>query len=67
VSHGRPKLTKKETHYTPKAMIPQEACSRCVHYRRPNVCAMVEGHINPAGWCNRFIKRATGPGERRVP
>jgi hypothetical protein len=52
------KLSKRAVSYTPKADMPSESCRWCVHYRDRNSCSMVEGHINPFAWCDRFIKRA---------
>lgn len=33
-------------------------CSGCVHFLRPNRCAIVAGAISPNGWCRFYERRA---------
>jgi hypothetical protein len=32
-------------------------CDACTHWQPPNACAIVEGPINPAGWCGAFAPK----------
>ncbi len=32
-------------------------CSGCLHFQAPNSCRVVEGEINPGGYCVLFTKR----------
>ena len=34
-------------------------CSGCVNFQPPNACAIVEGEINPNGWCVAFAPKAS--------
>lgn len=33
-------------------------CSDCVNFVKPNACKIVEGNINPNGWCVAFAPNA---------
>lgn len=33
-------------------------CDACLHWQPPNACAIVEGSINPAGWCGAYAPKA---------
>jgi hypothetical protein len=35
-----------------------QLCSICVNFQAPNACAIVEGKINPVGWCVAFAPKA---------
>lgn len=35
-----------------------QRCDACTHWQPPNACAIVEGEINPAGWCGAFAPKA---------
>ena len=39
---------------TPKG--PQE-CDNCLHFVAPSSCKMVEGKINPKGWCQLYAPK----------
>lgn len=34
-----------------------QRCDQCTHWQPPNACAIVEGPINPAGWCGAFAPK----------
>ena len=36
---------------------PQEHCSLCRYFMRPDACELVFGRINPKGWCRFFEVR----------
>jgi High potential iron-sulfur protein len=33
-------------------------CSECAYFEKPNACKIVEGDINPDGWCQLWTKAA---------
>ena len=33
-------------------------CDGCNFFVAPNSCKMVDGEINPSGWCNLWVKKA---------
>jgi hypothetical protein len=35
-----------------------QRCDGCNNFQPPNACKMVEGEINPQGWCSLFAKKA---------
>lgn len=35
-----------------------QRCDACIHWQPPNACAIVEGPINPAGWCGAYAPKA---------
>jgi hypothetical protein len=35
----------------------QQRCEICVQFRQPHRCKLVEGAINPQGWCQFFAAR----------
>ena len=47
------KLTQKEVSYqdTPKGT---QQCDKCMQFQPPSACKLVEGAINPQGWCTVF-------------
>jgi len=47
------KIAQKVVQYqeTPKG---DQKCSICVNFEPPNACKIVEGTINPNGWCIAF-------------
>jgi len=50
------KAAKKLVQYqeTPKN---NQKCSTCLHFVEPNSCKLVEGKINPEGWCALFAPK----------
>ena len=32
-------------------------CSACLNFEPPNTCAVVDGFINPEGWCVAFVPK----------
>lgn len=50
------KLTKYQVSYEPEASNPKEHCSICEHYVNKTTCEIVQGKINPEGWCKKFEK-----------
>ena len=35
-------------------------CAACTQFQAPNACKLVEGDINPEGWCQLYTPRAHG-------
>ena len=35
-------------------------CDKCVNWVAPNACKIVEGNINPKGWCVAFAPKEGG-------
>jgi len=58
------KLSKEEVRYTPRADDRRHRCGICVHFISDGRCKIVEGHINPDGWCRKFERRETLPTEK---
>jgi hypothetical protein len=61
----------KSTAYYRDAPSGPEFCGRCVHFRPPAACQIVEPPISPGGWCRYFYPQpavvyrrgpAVGPG-----
>jgi hypothetical protein len=50
------KIAQKLVLYQEKPKGPQE-CDTCLHFVAPNSCKMVEGKINPKGWCSLFAQK----------
>ena len=50
------KIAQKLVQYQEKPKGPQE-CDTCLHFVAPNGCKMVEGKINPKGWCSLFAPK----------
>jgi hypothetical protein len=53
---GQQKIAQKLVQYQEKPKGPQE-CDTCLHFVAPNGCKMVEGKINPKGWCSLFAPK----------
>ncbi len=52
-----PKLVQyQEVQYQEKPKGTQE-CDGCLHFVAPSSCKMVEGKINPKGWCALFAPK----------
>ncbi len=53
---AQPKIAQKLVQYqeTPKG--PQE-CDNCLHFVAPASCKMVDGKINPKGWCSLYAPK----------
>ncbi|MBI1868415.1 MAG: high potential iron sulfur protein [Methylocystis sp.] len=34
-----------------------QRCDACVHFEPPSSCKLIEGEINPSGWCKMFKKK----------
>lgn len=47
------KISKLEAHYTDRGT-PEENCGRCEHFEEPHYCELVEGTIDPHGWCKYY-------------
>ena len=39
---------------TPKG---DQRCDGCMLFQLPNACKVVQGEINPSGWCQLFVKK----------
>ena len=50
------KIAQKLVQYQEKPKGPQE-CDTCLHFVAPNSCKMVDGKINPKGWCSLFAPK----------
>lgn len=50
------KIAQKLVHYQEKPKGPQE-CDNCLHFVAPSSCKMVEGKINPKGWCQLYAPK----------
>ena len=50
------KVAPKLVQYQEKPKGAQE-CDHCLHFIAPNSCKMVEGKINPKGWCALFAPK----------
>ena len=48
------KKSKAAVNYTNRASMASQRCDACKHFLRPGSCTLVEGAINPAGWCKLF-------------
>lgn len=55
--------TKYQVKYESEASNPKEHCVICEHYINKNKCELVQGKINPEGWCNKFDKIPTSDKE----
>lgn len=51
-----PPNTKADVDYGP-AKPGGDICADCVHFLAPGACALVQGDIDPAGWCRLFKDR----------
>jgi hypothetical protein len=53
------KTTQKAVGYqdTPKGA---QRCDNCTQFEAPSSCKVVEGNIEPAGWCKVYVKKPTG-------
>ena len=36
----------------------EQRCDGCSSFQPPNACKMVDGEINPQGWCSLFTKKS---------
>jgi hypothetical protein len=52
-SQGKPKVSKVSARYQDNPNKGRQ-CSGCVHFLGPSDCAIVNGHVNPEGWCRHF-------------
>jgi|SRR5215469_4267993 len=48
------KMNKKEANYHERS-IDMLKCKGCMMFRRPDACKLVEGEINPDGWCEHYL------------
>ena len=55
-SDAQQKVAQKLVQYqqTPKG---DQKCSTCLHFVAPDSCKLVEGKINPEGWCALFAPK----------
>jgi hypothetical protein len=35
----------------------EHRCDNCLQFQPPSSCKVVEGNINPAGWCKVYVKK----------
>jgi hypothetical protein len=50
------KAAKQMVQYQEKPKGDQE-CDKCLHFIAPNSCKLVDGKINPKGWCLLFAPK----------
>jgi hypothetical protein len=50
------KIAQKLVQYQEKPKGPQE-CDNCLHFVAPSSCKMVEGKIEPKGWCQLYAPK----------
>jgi hypothetical protein len=55
-AEAQPKIAPKLVQYQEKPKGPQE-CDNCLHFVAPSSCKMVEGKINPKGWCQLYAPK----------
>jgi hypothetical protein len=55
-AHAQQKMKKDQVQYqeSPKG---KQACSNCLHFVAPDSCKLVEGKINPKGWCSLYAPK----------
>jgi hypothetical protein len=53
---AQPKIAPKLVQYQEKPKGPQE-CDNCLHFVAPSSCKMVDGKINPKGWCQLYAPK----------
>jgi hypothetical protein len=55
-AEAQQKASQKMVNYqqTPKG---DQECDKCLHFVPPDSCKMVEGKINPKGWCSLFAPK----------
>ena len=52
------KIKKELVQYQEKPNANGQHCSLCANFVPPNSCNVVEGKINPNGWCGAFAPKA---------
>lgn len=52
------KMSQKAAGYQEKPKDDQQ-CSGCTLFKAPDACTLVDGSINPAGWCRFYAKKAS--------
>jgi High potential iron-sulfur protein len=50
------KIAQKMVQYQEKPKGPQE-CDNCLQFVAPGSCKLVEGKINPKGWCQLYAQK----------
>lgn len=55
------KGTQEQASYESVSTHRPERCLRCVHFRQPDGCRIVEGPISPEGWCPGFKSVTSTP------
>jgi hypothetical protein len=63
---GGPYVWKSIAAYRDSSNGPQ-FCGRCVHFRPPGACQIVEPPISPSGWCRYFYPQPVVLYRRRRP
>ena len=52
----QPKISKDQAKYQDKPK-DQQRCDGCAHFLAPDSCKLVEGKINPSGWCTLYAAK----------
>jgi anaerobic selenocysteine-containing dehydrogenase len=55
-AEAQQKAPQKMVQYQEKPKGDQE-CDKCLHFVAPNSCKLVEGKINPKGWCALYAPK----------
>ena len=55
-ARGQQKAAQKVVQYQEKPKGAFE-CDKCLHFVAPDSCKLVEGKINPKGWCQLFVPK----------
>jgi High potential iron-sulfur protein len=56
-AEAQQKVSKEQAKYQ-DAPKDNHKCSECAYFEKPNACKIVEGDINPDGWCQLWTKAA---------
>ena len=47
-------ITKEDMKYQYPSPHPGQECERCVYFKSPKSCGIVDGEVSPEGWCTAF-------------
>ena len=57
LANAQTKVAQKSVSYQDKPK-GEQRCDACSSFQPPSACKMVEGEINPQGWCSLFTKKS---------
>ena len=58
MARSTPRAGKASVQYTDHGTH-KEHCSKCEHYVDAHTCSVVNGRIEPGGWCSRYTKETS--------